>query len=508
MHSMKEREKVLLIVRDGWGFSSKEEFNYIWQAKTPFTDFVEKEYPTVLLNASGREVGLPDGYFGNSEVGHMTLGAGRVLKQSLLRINDAIEDGTFFRNKELLSALDFVQEKKSKVHLFGLLQKEGVHAHFKHLVALIFFFKEKGLSKDDLFIHIVTDGRDAEEQHAIYYLRELKDIIGDFGTIVTMGGRYFAMDRNNNWDRIEKHYQALMGESCVKSDVFDNEEEYLLSFYKNKEFSDEFLPPAYKRGFRGIKKDDLFINYSFRKDRERQITHVFLDENFSYFSRCGERPYYLAMTEYFEGIPHVLFRDLKVDSVLGEEIEKNGLSQLRISETEKYAHVTFFFDGGEERNFRNEEKIIIPSPNVSTYDLKPEMSSKEITNRLLKELEKGYDFILCNFPNADMVGHTGNGEAIKKAIEAVDYSLSKIIPKALDQGYAIFLTADHGNAEYKYDDFSTSHTLNPVPLSFISRKNLNVSLQKGLGLKNIASSVCEILHIQKPDIYEKSIFMY
>ena len=501
----KEGKRVLLIVRDGWGYSPQREHNYIAQAHTPFTDRLEKEYPTTLLKASGREVGLPDGYMGNSEVGHMTIGAGRVLKQSLLRINDAIEDGSFFTNEEFLNAFHYAKEHHSRVHIMGLLQKEGVHAHFNHLIALLEMAKANGFTGDDVLLHVITDGRDAKEQNAIHYLRDLEKEIARIGVgkIVTLSGRYYAMDRNENWERTEKYYNVLF---CPHSSPhFSSPEEHLLSLYKDASFSDEFLIPVTAQDFEGIQEADVLINYSFRKDRERQISHAVEDEDFPHFSRCGSRVYYVAMTEYYKGLKHVVYPDFEVKDTLGEVLADLGKTQLRIAETEKYAHVTFFFDGGREVDFRGEKKIIIPSPDVPTYDLKPEMSSREITNTLIREIEaEKHDFILCNLANADMVGHTGKKKAILKAVEAVDLGLSKIVPVALEHGYVVILTGDHGNAEYKHNEETTSHTKNPVPTTFIGLSN-NVNLKEGLGLKNIARNVLDLMNVPSPEIYEEGI---
>lgn len=502
--------KVLLIVRDGWGYSPETKYNMIAQAHTPYTDSLEKKYPTTLLKASGEVVGLPEGYMGNSEVGHMTMGVGRAIEQSLLRINRAIEDRSFFENEELKNAFSYAKKHQSKVHFMGLLQKEGVHAHFNHLVALLEMARREGFSAEDVFIHLITDGRDASEQHAIYYLRDLiKEIkhIG-VGKIVSLAGRYFAMDRNKNWERTEKYYRALMGSG--EQERFLDPEEFLLGKYHDKNFSDEFLEPALSFDYQGLQENDVIINFSFRKDRERQITRVFCDTDFSHFPLFHKHIYYVAMTEYYEGLSHVAFLDIIPRPILGELLEKAGKTQLRISETEKYAHVTFFFDGGADYDFQGETKIIIPSPDVATYDLQPEMSSKKITEKLIFEMENSkQDFILCNFPNADMVGHTGNLEAIKKGVEAVDQALEKIIPVALAQGYDILLTGDHGNAEYKHNGYTTSHTLNPVPTTFITKKDLsNLSFRENPSLENIAGTILFLLDLDKPRVYQEKLFSF
>lgn len=512
----KNSQKVLLIVRDGWGYSPDIEYNMIAQADTPYTDYLEKTYPTILLNASGESVGLPDGYFGNSEVGHMTIGAGRALEQSLLRINNSIKDGSFFENKKFLEAINLVKEKKSRLHLLGLLQKEGVHAHFDHLVALLELAKQQGLGEDSVYIHVITDGRDMEEQHAIHYISDLEIEIERIGVgkIVTLSGRYFAMDRNKNWERTKKYYNSICRPSSFSGfipdkETFSNPKNYLTKKYQDSEFSDEFLKPVIHEDYDGINEGDSIINFSFRKDRERQIAAVFSDENFPQFETFHKNIHFISMTEYYEGLKNVAFPDIEIKDILGKILEENNKTQLRISETEKYAHVTFFFDGGEDYDFTDEKKILISSPDVATFDLQPEMASVELSEKLISEIENtGQDFILCNFPNADMVGHSGKYEAIKKGVNAVDVALSRIIPKAIDNGYVILLTADHGNAEFKHDDHETSHTLNPVQFTFISNKEefSNLSLLSEKGLENIASTVLKIMKIDIPNVYKKPLF--
>ncbi len=461
----------MLIVRDGWGYAPSEEHNMIAQAHTPFTDALEKEHPNFLIEASGKYVGLPEGYFGNSEVGHMTLGAGHVLKQSLLRIDDAIKDGSFFENESFLQAIAQAREYHSKLHLVGILQKEGVHGSFDHLLALVKLAKQEGLSREQVYIHVIVDGRDAPKQNALRYLDELETKLIEIGVgeVVSLGGRYFAMDRNENWERTEQYYKEMLGRGT--GETFVKPTELLKERYLDSEFSDEFLAPLCHESFAGVQEHDAIIFYNFRKDRARQLSHAFVDENFIPFETYHKNIYFVGMTEYFEGLPHVAFPDLSVENPLGKVLAERGRTQLRISETEKYAHVTFFFDGGVDREFEGCSKILIPSPDVATFDLKPEMASREITEALISEIETNeQDFILCNFPNADMVGHTGNHEAIKKGVEAVDRALEKIIPRAIEHGYSIILTADHGNAEYKAGACETSHTANKVPCTCINFK--------------------------------------
>lgn len=518
MKNIKKDSKVLLIIRDGWGYSSETKYNMIAQANTQYTDYLEKNYPTTLLNTCGEEVGLPDGYFGNSEVGHMTIGAGRILEQSLLRINNSIEDGSFFKNKEFINAICLVKKYNSKLHLIGLLQKEGVHSHFNHLIALLELSKQQGLKKDDVYIHVITDGRDAGEQNAINYVLDLEKEMTriGIGKIVTLAGRYFAMDRDNNWDRIKKYYDVICnsnkmdsGSNRILRRTFIEPQDLLKEKYNDSEFSDEFLEPISYKKYDGLQEHDSIIDFNFRKDRERQIAHIFNDKHFSKFDTCHKNIYFVSMTNYYKQVLNVAFPDIKVKYILGQILEDYNRTQLRISETEKYAHVTFFFDGGEDYDFNGEKKIIISSPKVNTFDLKPEMASVEITKTLINEIENNaQDFILCNFPNADMVGHTGKYEAIKEAIYAVDRSLEAIIPVALENNYVVMVTADHGNAEYKHGKYLTSHTNNKVPFTIISNDLVyeKIVLKDNCGLKNILSTVLKILNIRERNIYEESIF--
>lgn len=465
---MNKNKKVLLIVRDGWGYSANTQHNFIAQASTPYTDELEKKYPSFLLRASGEAVGLPEGKFGNSEVGHMTLGAGRVLLQSLARINSAIFDKSFFENKVLQEAVDRVRKNNSKLHIIGLLQKEGVHASFDHIIASLEFAKKSGLKKENVFIHVITDGRDAPRQNAYNYVLELQKKLDDLGIgkIVSFSGRYFAMDRNENWDRVEKYYSMLMGKP---KDSFLDFEKLFRGRYSDKNFSDEFLEPISCEGFPGVLGGDSIIFTNFRKDRAQQLAKVFCEKNFSRFNVSHKNIFFMGMTEYYNGFDNAAFADIFVENTLGDILEKNNKTQLRIAETEKYAHVTFFFDGGQDKKFKGEKKILIPSPKVKTFDLKPEMAAAEITERLLFEIKHAkQDFILCNYANADMVGHSGNHRAIKEAVSFLDSEIAKIIPIALKENYAIVLTADHGNAEHKHGVYETSHTTSLVPATFIN----------------------------------------
>jgi 2,3-bisphosphoglycerate-independent phosphoglycerate mutase len=504
-------EKVLLIIRDGWGYSDDTEYNMIAQAHTPYTDMLEATYPTTLLSASGVEVGLPDGYYGNSEVGHMTIGAGRVIEQSLLRINRSIMDGSFFRNSEFIQAIQRVQEKGTTLHIVGLLQKQGVHAHFDHLIALLELAQQQGCKKEQVAIHIITDGRDMEMQYAEHYIRDLEYEIQRIGIghIMSLSGRYYAMDRNRNWNRTEKYYHALMNHHYGSLPKFNDPCSFLKQKYSDRTFSDEFLEPTVSIDYKGLQTGDSIIFYNFRTDRAEQLTKVFMDSGFGHFELQHDDIYFVSMTRYYEGLTQVAFPDITISDTLGQVLEHYQKTQLRISETEKYSHVTFFFDAGTDRDFIGEQKIIIHSPDVPTFDMQPEMSSVEITERLISEIvHTSPDCVVCNFPNADMVGHTGNTQAIISAVESVDVSLQKIIPIALENRYAVIVTGDHGNAEYKKDTFETSHTHNKVPCTIISSnpEYQHAVLSSGMGLKNIAATICDIMAIPKPAIYEQSLY--
>jgi len=465
------KNKVILIVRDGWGYRAEEEKNFVKLAKTKNIDKLEKKYPTLLLEASGPAVGLPKGFMGNSEVGHMTLGAGQILKQSLLRINESIEKNDFQKLENLKWLFQKVKENSSKLHLIILFQKAGVHSHLDHLFATLEAAKNFGFQKDEVFIHMITDGRDEDREAGISFFQEAQAKIKELslGKIVSVSGRYFAMDRNNNWERTEKYYSAIVEADAKK---IDSIEKYLEENYQ-KSVTDEFIEPAVLKEYPGMNEKDGVFFLNFRKDRARQLTKSFNELDLKQFKRRKfPKIFLLTMTRYYnEADNRVLFDDLKVENTLGEILEKEGKTQLRIAETEKFAHVTFFFDGGVKKNYSGKTETIIPSPDVSTYDLKPEMSAHEVTDWILHEAKKNdFDFILVNFANPDMVGHTGNFEAIKKAVETIDLEVGRIYKK-LHKKYNIILTGDHGNVEDKREKTLTTHTTNPVPTTFIADKD-------------------------------------
>lgn len=498
MNIKKKKKKVILLIRDGWGYRKEKNQNIISEVKTPNTDKLMKEYPHTLLEAAGEAVGLPAGYQGNSEVGHMTIGAGRVIFQSLERINKSIRDGSFFKNPAFLGAIKNCRKNKSKLHVIGLLQTEAVHSHMNHLFALLELCERENFF--DVNIHVITDGRDAPATASIEKLEKLNESLKNFGfgRIATLSGRYYAMDRDKRWERTKKAY------GCIAKGIgeeFENAIEQAKKNHKSKE-TDEFMVPRKLKGYDGIKEHDSVIFYNFRTDRTRQLTQAIVEKNFEGWERKPLNVYFAAMTQYY--IPmnsHVAFKDIKLKNMLGEVISRNGIKQLRISETEKYAHVTFFFNGQIEKPYKNEERILVHSPRVATYDLKPEMSAYEITERLVNEINKDeYELIVVNIVNGDMVGHTGNIPAIKKAIAAVDNCIGRIVHAGLEKDYVLLVTADHGNAEDKTEEWRTSHTLNPVEIILVSddKKLKNCKLIEGKGLRDIAPTILDIINIKKP----------
>ncbi len=505
-------KKVMLIVRDGYGYTKRKKDNAILKANTPFTDKLEKEFPTILLNASGEAVGLPAGFMGNSEVGHMTMGAGRAVEQSLLRINKSIDSKEFFKKENFLKLVENINENNSTLHLIILLQNAGVHSHINHLFKTLDFLSDKKLRKNQVALHLITDGRDASTTGGIKFLKDIADSIysNNIGFIATISGRYYAMDRNKNWDRIEKAYNVIVK---ANGKNFKCGFEYLDKSYSNeKNQTDEFVVPGVRDGYKGFSDNDSVFFLNFRKDRARELTHSFLDldKDFTFFNRGKRKKIsFLAMTSYYQELPkeNVLFPDLEVKNTVGEILDKNNKTQLRISESEKFAHVTFFFDGGGDYPSEKIDKIIIPSPKVATYDLKPQMSNEELTAEVLQNLNnKNYDFILLNYPNADMVGHTGNFDATVKAIETIDNSLSKVVPLARKKGYNIVITADHGNAENVSKKF-TSHTKNPVKCTIVS-DNQDIKLKEGeFDLGSVGSTVLQLFCLKKASQMDEGLIV-
>ncbi len=496
---------LILMILDGWGLSPHRENNAIALANPPVMSRLCREYPFTELQASGMAVGLPDGQMGNSEVGHLNIGAGRIVYQELTRITKAITDGSFYRNPVLLDCLEKTRASGGRIHLAGLVSDGGVHSHNTHLYALLQLARQEGIK--EVFVHCFLDGRDTPPKSAAEYISALEEEMQKIGVgrIATIMGRYYAMDRDNRWERVEKAYNAMaLGEGNRSDSALEAIEESY-----DQGINDEFVIPSVVCDQNGpvgtIRDGDGFIFFNFRSDRAREITRAFTDSVFTGFSP-EFRPKltsFVCMTEYDEtfGLP-VAFAPEELKNILGEVISKAGLHQLRIAETEKYAHVTFFFNGGNETPFPGEERLLVPSPKeVATYDLKPEMSVFQVTAELVGRLEeKRFDFIVLNFANPDMVGHTGFLEAVMKAISAVDECVGVVVDKVLSLGGSLLITADHGNAESMVDENGqpyTAHTCNPVPLVLVGDAGRGLHLHSGV-LADIAPTVLEILGIPKP----------
>ncbi|MFH1188924.1 MAG: 2,3-bisphosphoglycerate-independent phosphoglycerate mutase [bacterium] len=491
-----KKKPVVLIIRDGWGYRASKKNNAIAQGDTPQTDILMREYPHTLLHASGEHVGLPKNYQGNSEVGHLTIGSGRIILESLPRINESIKDKTFFKNKAFLNAIRHCKKHKSTLHCIGLLQTEGIHAHMTHLFALLHLCKENNFS--DVYIHVITDGRDAPPTSSIKNIIKLKKKLLrlQIGDIITISGRYYAMDRDKRWDRTKRAYDCIVkGEA----DTFSNPLKHMQQCYNRNE-TDEFIIPVKYVGYNGVKEKDAIIFFNYRTDRTRQLTQAIVEKQFDGWQRDPLRIYYVAMTQFYKPInAHVAFKDITIKNLLGEIVSNNRLKQLRISETEKYPHVTFFLNGQRETSYQNETRIFVPSPKVATYDLKPEMSLYEVTDRLLTEIDKDYyDLIVVNLVNGDMVGHTGVIPACLKAVSVVDECVGMITKKILEKQGTAIIFADHGNIEDQRPKWRTSHTINPVPCIVVSPHKKQIKLRKNGGLRDIAPTVLALLDIKKP----------
>lgn len=498
---------LLLMILDGWGHRDAIEGNAIAQANLPNFRRLEKTYPHTFLQASGEAVGLPDGQMGNSEVGHLNMGAGRVVYQELTRISKAIKDGTLFKNPVLIEAMDHAHLHNKALHLVGLLSDGGVHSHIAHLFALLEMAKEQGL--EEVYIQVILDGRDVLPQSAKIYITQLEQKIRalGIGKIASVSGRYYVMDRDQRWERLEKGYQALvLGEGkCAASALAALESSY------DVRVTDEFVLPTVIVDEDGkpvgtIQEGDSVLFFNFRSDRAREIAHAFVDEEFTGFA-CPIHPrvHFVCMTQYEDTIcAPVAFPQQNLKNTLGEVLSQQGLKQLRIAETEKYAHVTFFFNGGIEEPDPGEERILIPSPKVATYNLQPEMSAPELTQTLLEQLRKNtYDVIILNFANPDMVGHTGVFEATIKAVETVDRCLGEIYDELQKMKGTLLVTADHGNAEAKVDletDLPlTAHSTNGVPFILVDDKFKGQKLREGGALCDVAPTLLELLNIPKPE---------
>ena len=485
---------------DGWGLGKKKSADAIQNANTPFVTSLYKKYPNTTLVTCGEAVGLPDGQMGNSEVGHLNLGAGRIVYQELQRINVAIRNGEFAKNEKLLESIRFAKQNNKPLHLLGLVSDGGVHSHINHVKAIADVCKKAGLT--EVYVHAFTDGRDCDPKSGLVFIKELQTHLdSSVGKIATVTGRYYAMDRDKRWERVKLAYDALVnGVGEQSSDLLQSIETSYAA-----DITDEFIKPIIntKVGAAGrIKDGDVAICFNFRTDRCREITHVLTQEDHPDQNMHTLKLHYTTMTEYdktFKNV-HVIFETDNLNNTLGEVLEANGKNQIRIAETEKYPHVTFFFSGGREKIFEGETRIMAQSPKVATYDLQPEMSAYELADKLVPEIEKDYaDFICLNFANADMVGHTGVFTAVEKAVETVDKCVERVVTAALSKDYTIFLTADHGNADYMVNEDgtpNTQHSLNLVPF-FVIDKEWHGTVKPGK-LGDLAPSILHVMGLTIP----------
>ena len=483
-------DKTILIITDGIGCKPNSVCNAFKDAEKPTYEKLLADAPKALIHTYGLSVGLPEGQMGNSEVGHMTIGSGRVLYQDLVKISLALEDGSIRENEAFRKILD----SSNRVHLIGLMSDGGVHSHIDHIIGFAKIAKENGKK---VFLHLITDGRDVSPTSSREYLRQIEDICDDDIVIATLGGRFYTMDRDNRWERVERGYRAI-AEASPKTSL--TPAEYVEQSYA-KEETDEFIEPVAFEPYDGLKEGDAIIMMNFRSDRVREITTALGDKNFSEFDRKYIPLHIATMTQYDASFPYpVLFPKDAPKNTLAEVISRAGLSQLHTAETEKYAHVTFFLNGGIEEPYPGESRVLIPSPNVKTYDMKPEMSAPEVGDAVRKAMNESYDFIVVNFANGDMVGHTGNFEAAKKAVHAVDTELGKILEKAEEDGYKVVLTSDHGNCEEMMDaegHVLTNHTVGDV-WCYILADGVD-KVKEGGGLNNVAPTVLKLMGLEIPE---------
>ena len=462
---------VALIIMDGYGCGDVNDPNNAVQiAKTPVIDGLKANFKNTQIFASGEHVGLPDGQMGNSEVGHTNIGAGRIIYQSLTRVTKSIKDGDFFTNEALVSVASEVKAQGGALHLMGLVSPGGVHSHSQHLYGLLEFAKQQGIEK--VFVHAFLDGRDVDPSSAAEYVAELEEKIKEIGVgkVASVSGRYYAMDRDNRWERVQKAYDVI---AYGKGGAADDAVAGIKASYE-AEVTDEFVVPFAVGGYAGMEDADGVIFFNFRPDRARELTHAFTDTEFAGFERKGAVKAFATMTQFEEGLNvKVAFPPEAIVNTMGEIVSKAGMTQLRIAETEKYAHVTFFFNGGVEEPYEGEDRILVPSPKVATYDLQPEMSAIEVTDKVVEAIKsRKYDFIILNYANGDMVGHTGVLEAAVKAVETVDTCVGRFVEAIREVGGEVCITADHGNADQMVDPDTgapfTAHTTNPVPFIVVS----------------------------------------
>jgi 2,3-bisphosphoglycerate-independent phosphoglycerate mutase len=494
-------KKVILVIMDGWGLGLVPSADAIQQAKTPFVSSLRQSYPHSTLVTCGEAVGLPDGQMGNSEVGHLNLGAGRIVYQELQRINVAIREGVFAKNETLLASIKYAQQNNKPLHLLGLVSDGGVHAHTSHLKAICDICKKEGLK--EVYIHAFTDGRDTDPKSGLGFVQNIESHLqNSVGKIATLSGRYYAMDRDKRWERVKFAYDALVN---VQGPSANSALEAIQENYDNN-ITDEFIKPTIitenGQPIARIKEGDAVLCFNFRTDRCREITEVLSQKDFPEFEMKKIALHYTTLTKYDETFQNVevMFENDNLVNTLGDVLAQNNKKQIRIAETEKYPHVTFFFNGGREIPFEGETRIMASSPKVATYDLQPEMSANELTEKLLPEINKGEaDFICLNFANADMVGHTGIFSAVVKAVETVDACVEKIVTAGLQNGYTLLVTADHGNADYMINEDgspNTAHTLNLVPL-FLVDQNWQGQLKSGK-LGDIAPTILDLMGISIP----------
>ncbi len=501
---MKDKVTMLMIL-DGFGDNPNKDGNAIKLANTPNIDKLMKKYPNTDIYTSGKYVGLPDGQMGNSEVGHTNIGAGRIVYQELTRITKSIEDGDFFSNPEFIAAIENCKKHNSKLHILGLVSDGGVHSHIRHLYGLLEMAKRRDF--ENVYVHCFLDGRDTPPASAEGYIAKLQDKMKEkgIGKIASISGRFYAMDRDKRWQRIQKCYDALVNGEGLKAGTAIKaiEDSY------QKEVFDEFVEPTVicngEEPVAKIEENDSVIFFNFRPDRAREITRTLVDKDFNEFETKKMDLYFVCFTNYDETMPnvHIAFKKEVLHNTFGEVVSKAGLTQLRIAETEKYAHVTFFFNGGEEKQYPGEDRILVPSPKVETYDQKPEMSAYEVTDKVVEAIQSDkYDVVILNFANTDMVGHTGSLPAAIKAVEAVDECVGKIVKIIEEKKGNLIITADHGNAEQMIDyatgEPHTAHTTNPVPIILIT-EDQTIKLKENGKLADLAPTMLDLMGIEKPE---------
>lgn len=488
-------KKVVLVITDGIGYSSKTEFNAFHNAAKPTYDKLFSTTPHSLIDTYGLSVGLPEGQMGNSEVGHMSMGSGRVLYQDLVKISLALSENRFKENTEFKNLL----EKSNRLHLIGLMSDGGVHSHIDHFMGIAGIAAREG---KEVFLHLITDGRDVSPTSAKKYLEQVGKHTGQNIKIATISGRFYSMDRDNRWDRVQQGYEAIVN-ATPKSDM--NPTEYIDASYAKNE-TDEFVEPVAFSGYRGMRDGDAILTVNFRSDRMRELVTALGDKTFNGFEREFKKLHLATITEYDKSFAYpVLFKKDSPKNTLSEVISKAGLRQLHTAETEKYAHVTFFFNGGIDEPYENETRILIPSPNIKTYDQKPQMSAPEVGDVVLRAMDDKYDFVVVNFANGDMVGHTGDFEAAKIAVTAVDTELGKILAKAKEKGYGVVITSDHGNCEEMRDGdghILTNHTVGKV-WCFVEAEGVT-KVQNG-ALNNIAPTVLKLMGLEIPSEMDHSL---